>query len=238
MKRVDNQVTKTISNLVHFLKQRGYEPGERLPSERTLAERFEVTRAVIREALMSLELMRYIQRRPNSGIFMRAEDEAETSIEALVMYSNIGMPFGHDTDLQCLEVRRLLEVQAVRIACDRRTDEDLAELTRITEVAAHSTGDGSELSKLDYDFHMQIFEATQNKVLVQLVTPFYLMSEMRRERFFRNNENFLNSHQQHLQLIDAIRARDTKAAAGLMDQHIGNVESYFGASEDVEEFAD
>lgn len=47
----ENQVLKTVSELVSFIRQRGYEPGERLPSERDLTNRFSVGRGVIREAL-------------------------------------------------------------------------------------------------------------------------------------------------------------------------------------------
>lgn len=223
----DDQVTRTVSNLIRFFRDRRYEPGERLPSERDLATRFKVARGVVREALKSLEWMRYIDRKPNSGIFLRGPGQASTSIEALVLHSSIGIPFGAETDLQCLEVRKLLEVQAIRLACERRTDANVAALRGILAQANAAEGDGKTLAQLDYAFHMQVFEATQNDILVRVVTPFYLMSETRRQGFFADPANFRRSQQEHERLIAAIAAGEAGHAADLMADHIGRVEKYF-----------
>lgn len=222
-----DQVTRVVTELIHFLQRRGYEPGERIPSERDLSSRFKVARGVLREALKSLEWMRYIDRKPNSGIFMRGVNQAETSIEALVLYSNLGIPFERETDLQCLEVRRLIEVQAIQLACTRRTHDDIARLRDIIERSRNGPIEGRFLSAMDYEFHMQIFESTKNNVLVQLVTPFYLMSERRREEFFSVPANFLKSCGQHVALVNAIEAGDSTLAAELMSMHIGQVEQHF-----------
>jgi GntR family transcriptional repressor for pyruvate dehydrogenase complex len=76
---------------VSLIQQRGYFPGERLPSERDLAERFSVGRAAVREAVTTLESMRYVERRRGSGIFFcRKPDTA--SLETLVLFSDLGLP--------------------------------------------------------------------------------------------------------------------------------------------------
>lgn len=221
-----DQVTRVVSDLVHFLDQRAYDPGERLPSERDLSNRFKVTRAVVREALKSLEWMRVIDRKPNSGIYMRGGHQADTSIEALVLYSNLGIPFGRTTDLQCLEVRRIIEMQAIQLACERRTDEDLQHLQAIIAQSGQASG-GHALSQLDYEFHMRIFNSTKNNVLIRLVAPFYLMSEARRTEFFSIPVNVQRSISQHEELCGVIMRQDKIGAASLMSLHIGHVEQYF-----------
>lgn len=222
-----DQVTRVVAQLIRFFNQRGYETGERLPSERDLSARFKVTRSVVREALKSLEWMRYIDRRPNSGIYMRGGYQSDTSIEALVLYSNLGIPFGRETDLQCLEVRRLLEVQAIQLACERRDDEDIAKLRSVIERSANERTGGRALSSLDFEFHMTIFEATKNIIFVRLVTPFYLMSERRRTEFFTIGENFRRSYDQHVAIVDALQRRERTECADLMAKHIGHVEHHF-----------
>lgn len=224
---------RTVSNLVQFFQMRGYEPGERLPSERDLASRFNVARGVLREALKSLESMRYLERKPNSGIFLLGENQAETSIEALVLFSDLGIPLGREMDLQCLEVRKMLEEQAVRTACERRTSDNLAALHANIAASDAALKDGAALSQMDYEFHMLIFECTGNRVLVRLVTPFYLMSRVRREEFFSKPENFQGSLAHHREILQAIEAKDAARAAALMDTHIGRVEQYF--AQDVPE---
>ena len=63
-----DQSSRVVAEILTLIEQRRYLPGERLPSERDLAERFAVGRATIREAVTTLESMRYLERRPGSGI--------------------------------------------------------------------------------------------------------------------------------------------------------------------------
>jgi DNA-binding GntR family transcriptional regulator len=82
-----------VSQLVLFLHLRHYEPGERVPSERELAERFKVSRGQIREALSYLEALRIIERRAKSGIYMALE---AASVEALALFAQVGAPLSSE----------------------------------------------------------------------------------------------------------------------------------------------
>ena len=62
------EASALIVRLLPFIGERRLEPGDRLPSERLLAERFGVTRAIVREAIAKLEAMRVVERRPRSGV--------------------------------------------------------------------------------------------------------------------------------------------------------------------------
>lgn len=72
--------SNTTGKILSFIRERRYQPSERLPSERDFAEKFDTSRGAVREALAALEAMRIIERRPNSGIYLRNSDES--SIEA------------------------------------------------------------------------------------------------------------------------------------------------------------
>lgn len=222
----EEQGSRVVSELVTLIERRQYLPGERLPSERDLAERFSVGRGVIREALTVLESMRYLERRPNSGLFLCRRPDA-TSLEALVLFSDLGLPLERKVVSQCIEVRRLIEVQATRLACVRRTDSDLKELRATHEEFHASIDDSAKVADLDYEFHMGIFRATHNDVLVRLVTPFYIMSRHRRAAFFAEKTRCQTSHIHHAKLVQAIENRDEAAAESVMAAHIGRVEEYF-----------
>ena len=73
--------------------------------------------------------MRIIERRPNSGIYLRNSDES--SIEALVLHAESGLPFQAEEIADVVEVRRILEVQAARLACTRRTPDNIRDLSKI-----------------------------------------------------------------------------------------------------------
>ena len=215
-----------IGQLFAFIRRRNFEPGDRLPSERELAERFGVGRGAIREALATLEAIRFVKRRPNSGVYL-ASSVANTSLEALVLYADAGIELETQTVAQCIEVRRLVEVQAVRVACERRTDNDLRELDAILAEFQDAIAAGERAGDLDQAFHMRVLRATGNKVLVQILTPFYAMSHRRRLAFFDDADRARRSHEQHVEIVDAIRARDADLAADLMSRHIGRVEEFF-----------
>lgn len=222
----DEQESRAVGALLSLIKRRQYEPGDRLPSERELAERFSVGRGALREALAKLENMRFLERRPNSGIFLAA-DPHTTSLETLVLYADLGLPLERRVNAECVEVRRIIEVQAIRLACERRTEEDLERLKTNTELFAEAYEASTVASELDYQFHINIFRSTHNDILLRLVTPFYIIARTRRERFFGNADRCKVSHSQHVEMLRAIEKRDNDLAGTLMSSHIGRVERYF-----------
>ena len=121
------QSARVVGEILGLIEKRQYLPGERLPSERDLAERFSVGRATVREAVTTLESMRYLERRPGSGIF-RSREPGAASLEALVLFTELGLPLDPKVNAEAVEVRRIIEVQAIALACERRTAEDLERL--------------------------------------------------------------------------------------------------------------
>ena len=121
--------SRVVAEMLKLIEHRHYLPGERLPSERDLAVRFGVGRTTIREAVTTLESMRYLERRPGSGLYRCRQPEA-ASLETLVLFSDLGLPLDAKTNAEVVEVRRLIEVQAIGLACDRRQDVDLERSAR------------------------------------------------------------------------------------------------------------
>jgi DNA-binding FadR family transcriptional regulator len=226
----DDTIDRVVSETIAFIKHRGYVAGERLPSERDLAGRFAVSRGAVREALTKLQAMRVIERRASSGIYLGREPGA-TSVEALVLTHDLGIPLEEKDIHESMEVRRILEVQAIRLACERRADTDLESLDGVLAATEAEIGAVRMIADLDYHFHMAIFRATQNMIFVRVVNPFYLLSRSRRDAFFQDAERARISHAQHVAIVDAIRRRDAEAGATLMANHIGRVENlYLGRS--------
>lgn len=215
-----------IAQLLSFIRERGFEPGERLPSERVFAERFEVSRNTVREALSTLEWMRLVERRRGSGVYLR-EHASDGSPEALVLHSHLGLPLDPQVILQSVEVRYLLEVEAVRLACQRRTDADVAALEGILARSEEAVANGESISDLDCDFHLAIFAATGNEVLRRVVYPFFLVASERRALYFARADRCRHSHEDHRQLFRAIRDRDEAKAGRLMLRHLREVEHYW-----------
>jgi DNA-binding FadR family transcriptional regulator len=213
-----------VAELVPFLLSRGYAPNERAPSERELAERFRASRTQVREALSVLETLRLIERRPKSGVYMTVES---ASIEALRLFTEIGVPLPGDEGGQAAEVRRIQELEAIRLACRRHRDEDIEALRRCLADWEDALDDPARIAELDRVFHSGIVRATQNTVLLRLVNVFYLMTERRRAVYFGNLARQQQSLREHREILDALVARDSDRAVRLLDAHMSSADSYW-----------
>lgn len=216
--------TTLVARLLPFLLLRRYEPGERVPSERELAERFKVSRGQIREALSFLEALRVIERRAKSGIYMAA---AHTSVEALALYAQLGIPLTVDDVAQTVELRRIHEIAAIRLACERRTAENINRLRDILAIEAAHVSAGENMADDDRMFHGEIVRATQNGVFARIVDIFYAMTEAQRAIYFRDAARGRQSHDEHERLFAAIERGEAEAAAALMAVHLRAVDSYW-----------
>jgi GntR family transcriptional repressor for pyruvate dehydrogenase complex len=226
---LQENASRIVTEIVTLIRQRGYEPGDRVPSEREFSDRLGVGRAQVREAMTVLESMRYLERRRGSGVFLCKKTDS-ISLDALVLFAQVGLPVDPKVNDQCIEVRCMFEVQAIRLACRRRNEVDLSYLETVLSLFRDSDDFAKGASDYDYDFHFAIIKATHNEILARVVNPFYLISQGRRLAFFKDRERRSISHQQHIKMVKAIRARDEDAAEKLMFSHIGRVDSYFKAA--------
>ncbi len=213
-----------VSRLIPFLLLRRYEPGERVPSERELAERFKVSRGQIREALSYLEALRVIERRAKSGVYMAAND---SSVEALALFAQLGIPLTVADVRQSVEMRRIHEIAAIRLACERRTDENLERLREILAAEGRHVAAGESIAEDDRLFHSELVRATQNGVFARIVNIFYIMTAAERTLYFRDPQRGRLSHGDHLRMFDAIERRAGETAAELMTAHLKGVEGYW-----------
>jgi GntR family transcriptional regulator, transcriptional repressor for pyruvate dehydrogenase complex len=213
-----------VARLVPFLIQRGYEPGERVPSERELAERFAVSRGQVREALAYLEALRLVERRAKSGIFMSTE---RLGLEALAMLSQFGLPLEARDVLQSVEMRRIFEIAAMKLAADRATDENFERLDAIMAETAARIAAGEGIAAEDVAFHLEIVRATQNEIFHRMVGVFYMMSEKRRIIYFRDKARCRASMREHAEILAAMKSRDAERAVSLLEAHLQGVDSYW-----------
>ncbi|MEP5728649.1 MAG: FadR/GntR family transcriptional regulator [Sulfitobacter sp.] len=194
------------------------------PSERELAEHFAVSRGQVRESLAILEAMQVIERRAKSGIYLRHD---QRGIEQLAFFARAGLPVDPRQIYEAVEVRKIHEIKAAELAAERATDENYAALEGILAASEKRISAGEGLAKLDHDFHLEVVRATQNEVFYNLCTTFYILSEKRLSVYFREEDRNLKSHQEHMQIYDALRRRDGALSMALMNSHLRGAMSYW-----------
>lgn len=219
-----NEPGDLVSTLASFFLERKYEPGERVPSERELAERFKAGRGHVREALAYLEALRVVERRAKSGIYMSSD---AASVEALALFAKVGVPLTLDEVRQSNEMRRIHEITAIKLACERATLQNFDRLRAVLSATVTRIALVEPIDVEDRDFHLEIVNATQNNVFYRIVRIFYLMTAQRRRVYFQRPDRCRESHAEHERIFEAIARRDAVLAMGLMDAHLKGVESYW-----------
>ena len=215
-----------IRRIIDFAHTHALQAGERFPAERNLAQTLGVSRNALREALATLESLRVVELRPNSGVYLRAL-ASESSFEATVLLAELGNAPGAAEVRETIEVRAALERQAIALACARRTPDDLARLTRISLDTGAVIAAKGNIVECDQAFHLALANASHNSVLVRMLNAFYCLTLERRRVYFANPKRGLASCDQHNQLIAAIEKRDVARAVKLIDAHLSNAQVYW-----------
>lgn len=215
-----------IAGILAYLQDRRLQPGDRMPSERDLAERLGVGRNAVREALATLVTLRVVESRPNSGIYLR-HVARESSFEALVMLTDMGGTPTPTEVAETMEVRAHLEVLAVNLACQRRTDADLVRLEGVLRQTETVLAEAGNIAAADTEFHIALADATHNSVLVRVLNAFYRFTSHRRELMFEDRTQGKASAREHRRLLEHIRNRDATKAQDLILRHMDRARSYW-----------
>lgn len=176
-------------------------PGTRL-EEKALAARFRMSRTPVREALQQLVSKSLAIRQPYRGVVV-----AEVSRERLD-----GL----------FEAMAEVEAMCGRIAAQRMTTWERAELTRINERLADVSRDRGRAGyeALNEQFHELIYHGTHNETLANMALSLRLELSPYRRFQFRNAERIARSHSEHQAIVDAIILRDPSAAEMQLRKHL------------------
>lgn len=221
-----DSVAKAVRRQIELLILRGVlRPGERLPGERDLAERLNVSRPSLREALAELEAAGLIEIRPNAGARV-------AQLFGSVFTSPLQVLFGSHEEavFDFIVFRREIEAMAAARAATEGGDADLALIdaafTRME--AAHGGKSPAQDSALDVEFHMSVVEAANNIVMLHVMRS---MHEVLQAGVLYNRRSLFIQHttrdavlDQHRAINDAIQARNGPAAHAAMSVHLDAVE--------------
>ncbi len=200
-------------------------PGERLPSERELADRMGVSRPSLREAIADLQDQGLLTAKAGSGIFI-AEVLGSAFSPALIRL------FGSHNEavFDYLSFRRDMEGLTAERAARSGSESDLKVVQTIFDKmeAAHARNAADEEAQLDAEFHMAIIEASHNVVMLHMMRSMY---DLLQQGVFYNRQVMFQQRttrdailDQHRAINDALQARDPAAARAAVEQHLGFVE--------------
>ena len=212
------QVTEVLMQLI---TSKTLAPGQFLPSEAELCQRFGVSRPTLRQALRALEVRGLVSAKRGIGVVVtdRTREVATDSIQLMLLRGDA------DQD-DLLEVRWALESQAAKLAATRATEADLRALNESITVMRSGAASSADYIEADLAFHLCLAEASRNAVLVALTNA---ISNLLREAITATYT--IDGHtdgrlQDHKRVLDAVVARNPTEAEASMQAHLRSTERY------------
>ena len=202
-------VAERIRRAIHI---GAYLPGDKLPPERMMAQQLGVSRTTVREAIRVLEGEGYVisRRGAHGGILVLDQVENEERIRPLLAEKLPEIE-------EIFDYRTSVEGAAARLAADRRTDEDLAILQRAYDVMA-ADRETRRFRAADNAFHLAIADAARNRLMRQAIEDARAEMWVPIDRLI--SKVFLTANRHHVQILDAIRARNPDAAQKAVVDHL------------------
>jgi GntR family transcriptional repressor for pyruvate dehydrogenase complex len=207
--------TELIGKIRDLINNKNLEPGEKLPSERMLSEKFNVSRNIIREAIQKLEYFGILKSIPQSGTFV-----ANIGVTAMNGMIDDIIRLEEPDFRSLVETRILLELKTVKFAARRRTEKQLEEIKDALDAYKEKVLNGEDAVQEDLLFHLAIAEASGNSMLITLmliITPKIITNF---EKYLVCNEDrSLLGIQEHNEIYEAIKEQNPVLARNRMKQH-------------------
>ncbi|WP_233885165.1 FadR/GntR family transcriptional regulator [Paraburkholderia flagellata] len=215
--KAPNMPARIYSDILTRIIEGEYKEGERLPTEHMLAERFATSRPTVREALAQLRADGIIATRHGSGTtVMRRPDPDVRRFAPLETLSDIR---------RCYEYRVVVESGAASLAAQKAEDEDIAAIRREwdnLQTIIETSGIGA---KDDFAFHMAVARASKNQFFITALSGIqeqmvFSMNLSRNLSLVKSIERQRLVQQEHLEVLEAIQARDAERASTAMRAHL------------------
>lgn len=206
---------EVVNQIIDLVRQKQLQPGDRLPSERELADELGVSRTVLREAIKTLQERELVEVRHGSGMYIR-----NPSVETIAKSVSLVVWMEPTRYFQLMDVREYLEVEIAGRLAESATEEDLQEMSQAIERMWQLLDSPKEFSQQDVAFHMAFYKATKNDVLLTIMQPITELLVEAMELTFVSPGSAEMSLRRHEQLLEYIRAGDAQAARRTMREII------------------
>lgn len=216
--RLYESVTEHIMDLI---KSNQLKPGDKLPPERELSEKFSISRASLREAFRVLESKGLIISTPGGGRFIRKVNKNSEE--------NVILNLEKSSIIELLEAREIFEVKIVELAAQRATAEDIKiieeNFNRLSgKGRIKDSDDGSEIkTELDTEFHLAIARSSHNFVFTNIMRLHFELLKDTRKKTWQIPGRRKEQHEEHQAIFQAIKEHNGKKAAKAMLNHLRNI---------------
>jgi len=213
--RLYEGVTKQIIDLIRNKELR---PGDKLPPERELAEKFSISRGSLREAFRVLESNGLIKSKPGGGRFVR-----EINKDTFIDTENVILNLEKSSILELLEAREMFEVKIAELAAKRATNEDIRTIEEIFNRFNKKQSIKDE--RIDYqgETDLAIARASHNFVFLNIMRVHFNLLKETREKTWQIPGRKEEQENEHRAIFEAMKERNPQKAAQAMLNHLRNI---------------
>lgn len=217
--KTQNEIIDKIRDLINY---KNLEPGDKLPAERTLSEKFEVTRSNVRDAIQRLEFYGLLKSIPQSGTFV-----ANIGVIALNGMIDDILRLEAPDFKSLVETRILLELKTVKLAALRRTEEDLKHIKQTLDAYKEKALSGEDAVQEDLLFHLAIAKASGNSSMNKFmltITPQIIIDFGKYH--VCDTDQAVAGIEEHSNIYEAIKSQDPALAKQKMKDHFNILYQY------------
>ncbi len=214
-----NKVYEEVAKQIERLILKKLKPGDKLPSERELAELLQVSRSSIRDAIRSLELVGLVEPRQGTGTIVR-EVSAETWVNPIAN----ALERRKELVTELLDFRKMLEPPLAARAATHASLEEISEMEDILKRQEEKLSQADAAIAEDSEFHYNIALASGNTVVLKVIDTLMDLLRDTRERSLQVEGRSQKSLAGHRRILAAIKRHDAEAAKAAMRRHIEDVE--------------
>jgi GntR family transcriptional repressor for pyruvate dehydrogenase complex len=214
-----NKVYEEVAQQIERLILKKLRPGDKLPSERELAEMLKVSRSSIRDAIRGLELRGLVEPRQGAGTIVR-----EAPAEPLANPFANALNRRRELVSELLDFRKMLEPPLAARAATHASADDISEMEEILQRQADKQGQGDAAVAEDAEFHYSVALASGNSVVLKVIDIVMDLLRDTRERSLQVEGRAQKSLAGHRRILAAIKRHDAEAAKSAMRRHIEDVE--------------
>lgn len=217
-----------LAKILDLIDSGEYPVGGRLPPERELAQRFNVSRPTIREAIIALETLERVEVKIGSGVYV------------LKHHTLLDHVYQSVTAFELTEARAMIEAETVALAATMITPEHLEKLKQSLESMARENECGElATGNADREFHHVIAEATQNKMLMLIADQLWQVRDSA-PRVFQAYKSICEQDgtkrvDEHRAIYEALLKRDAATARAAMHEHFAKILDKLIATEEAEQ---
>jgi len=217
--RTSRLYEQIVQQIEESIVKGALKPGDQLPPERELAQRFGVSRTAVREAVKALREKGLVEAFSGRGTFI-TDGTTHAVRQSLDLMVKIGQPEG---STHLAEVRAILEPEIAALAATRIQDSELATMREAVAVMDRSGQDPDAYIEADLDFHLALAEAAANPLILSLLDSIVGLLREQRLRIFNVPGGPARGQIYHKRILQAVEQHDCQSAHEAMREHLEQV---------------